>query len=591
MFHAIYKETIIHGGYLYLDPFVKSPRNGFFSLFMVNSYSFKIRKFVNKKLFVTTSLPYANGSLHLGHMLEQTQADIWVRFMRLTGNEVIFVSGDDAHGSAIMLSAQKEKISAQDWINKIWNLHYTDSKAFNISYDIFHSTRSKENESLVTDIFKTLDDAGFIKKSKIQQAYDAQAKMFLPDRFIKGTCPKCHAKDQYGDNCEKCGANYSPVDLIDSYSVLTQTKPVMKASEHLFFILEKQQPILEDWLAQANLQPAVRNKLSEWFEQGLRDWDISRDAPYFGFLIPGYKDKYFYVWVDAPVGYIAALLKYAKLRGKDLVDQVWREDNDWEIHHFVGKDIMYFHGLFWPAVLQASGYNMPSSLHAHGFLTIDGAKMSKSRGTMVTAQSYLAKLSPEYLRYYYAAKLSDGIQDMDLAWDDFTQRCNADLVGKIINIGSRSSGFIHKFFQGLTADNLDDADLIAQIADARSTIAQAYYKKQFSLAMREIMALADSVNQYIDRQKPWVLAKDETQLPKVQRVCTTALTAFYQLMIYLAPVLPDSAKKTAKFFNKEECVWQDLDIPLLQIRINVFPRILERITRQDCPVGQENTLT
>ena len=540
---------------------------------------------MNKKYFVTTSLPYANGPLHLGHMLEQIQADIWVRFQRLQGNEVVFVSGDDAHGSAIMLSAKKENISPQEWINEIWKKHYADSKAFNISYDIFHSTRSQENEALVGEMFQALSKNSFIKTAEIMQAFDEKAQMFLPDRFIKGTCPICGASDQYGDNCEVCGATYDPSDLKDPYSVLTKSRPIMKGSEHVFFDLGKQQQVLESWLQNANLQPAVKNKLSEWFSQGLRDWDISRDAPYFGFLIPGYEDKYFYVWVDAPMGYIAGLSKLSQLQDNRLVEAIWKKSEDWQIHHFIGKDIIYFHGLFWPAVLDAAQFNKPSSLHAHGFLTIDGEKMSKSRGTFITAESYLAKLSPEYLRYYFACKLGDGIQDMDLAWDDFTQKCNADLVGKIINIGSRSAGFIHKLFQGLTADTLDDQTLIDTISQAKDDIGLAYHNKQFSLAMREIMGLADKVNQYIDKQKPWILAKDDQQHDKVHRVCTTALMAFYQLMIYLSPVIPESSKKAGQFFNKENVTWQDLDEPLLQVRIQPFPRVLERITRQDCPIN------
>lgn len=542
---------------------------------------------VQKKIFVTTSLPYANGPLHLGHMLEQIQADIWVRFKRLTGYECIFVSGDDAHGSAIMLSAQKQNITPQAWIDQIWSKHHADSKAFNISYDVYHTTRSEENAILVKNMYAKIQKNRFLRTANIKQLYDTEAKMFLPDRFIKGTCPKCSAKDQYGDNCEVCGATYASTELVDPYSVLTKTTPELRDSEHVFFLLGKQQPVLQKWLEVSCLQAPIRNKLLEWFEHGLKDWDISRDAPYFGFTIPGYDDKYFYVWVDAPMGYIAGLTHFLANQGKrELCDQICSPESDWEMHHFIGKDIIYFHGLFWPAILEAAEYRMPTGLHAHGFLTIDGQKMSKSRGTFITAKQYQDKLSPEYLRYYFACKLNDGVGDMDLAWDDFTARCNADLIGKIINIGSRCAGFIHKHFAGKTASSLECEKLFTTLADAQEVIAEAYDTKQFSAAMRQIIQLADGVNQYIDQKKPWVMIKEEGQKDHVHQVCTSALTAFHQLMIYLSPVLPDTAAKTASFFLKEALSWQELTEPLLDRQITPFPRMLERITKADCPIDQ-----
>lgn len=542
---------------------------------------------VQKKIFVTTSLPYANGPLHLGHMLEQIQADIWVRFKRLTGHECVFVSGDDAHGSAIMLSAQKQNITPQAWIDQIWSLHHADSQAFNISYDVYHTTRSEENAGLVKSMYATIKKNGFLRAANIKQLYDTEAKMFLPDRFIKGACPKCSAQDQYGDNCEVCGATYASTELVDPYSVLTKTTPELRDSEHVFFLLGKQQPVLQQWLESSSLQAPIRNKLLEWFEHGLKDWDISRDAPYFGFTIPGYDDKYFYVWVDAPMGYIAGLSHFLANQGKqELCDQICSPESDWEMHHFIGKDIIYFHGLFWPAILQAAEYRMPTALHAHGFLTIDGQKMSKSRGTFITAKQYHEKLSPEYLRYYFAGKLNDGVGDMDLAWDDFTARCNADLIGKIINIGSRCAGFIHKHFAGKTASSLECEKLFTTLADAQDAIADAYDTKQFSAAVRQIIQLADGVNQYIDQKKPWVMIKEEGQKDHVHKVCTSALTAFHQLMIYLSPVLPDTAAKTASFFLQEGLSWQALTEPLLDRQITPFPRMLERITKEDCPIDQ-----
>lgn len=539
---------------------------------------------MKRKLFVTTSLPYANGQLHLGHILENIQADIWVRYQKSTGNECVFISGDDAHGSAIMLSAQKNNVSAEEWVDKIREDHYADLKGFNIDYDVFHTTRSSENKKIVYEIYENLKKENHFAIKNIKQLYDEKKEMFLPDRFIKGTCPKCKAKDQYGDHCEKCGSTYDPTDLIDVYSTLSNSKPVLRESEHVFFKLSEMQDVLDGWLHKSDLQDPVRNKLLEWFKSGLKDWDISRDSPYFGFVIPGYENKYFYVWMDAPVGYLAGLLSYDLKNNKNLLDEIWKNKNtSWERHHFIGKDIVYFHGLFWPATLLCSGFNAPTSIHAHGFLTIEGEKMSKSRGTFINAKDFLAKLSPEYLRYYFACKLSDGVSDMDLSWDDFINRCNSDLVGKIINIGSRSCGFIHKYFEGSLASSLDSEELFNEFIDFKLKIQQGYEDKLFSQVIRDITKLADKANKYVDKMKPWVMVKDSEKFEKVHMVITTSLHLFRLIMLYLQPVLPETAKKVAKIFNQESLDWDKFDQKLLGQEVTSFPRLIERIKKEDCP--------
>ncbi len=538
-----------------------------------------------RKLFVTTSLPYANGDLHIGHLLEHVQADIWVRYQRAIGNECLFISGNDAHGSAIMLSAEKNGVSPEQWVDTIAARHRKDIEDFGISFDVFHSTRTQENEQLVYEMYHAIKkNDGFLTRA-ISQPYDTHKNMFLPDRFIKGECPKCGAKDQYGDNCEVCGATYEPMDLINPYSVLSQTTPEIRDSEHIFFRLSNMQDHLHTWLHDVRLQDAVRNKLLEWFAMGLKDWDVSRDAPYFGFTIPGYDDKYFYVWLDAPVGYIAALSYYDKQNNTDYVAKIWRDQqSDWEIHHFVGKDIMYFHGLFWPATLQSSGFRTPTSLHVHGFLTVDGTKMSKSRGTFVTLRQYLNALSPEYIRYYFASKLNNTVEDMDLSWDDCTRRCNADLVGKIVNVGSRSCGFLHKYFEGKLATELDQEDLFESFVAKKQDIMQAYEEKSFAKVVREVAKLADLANQYVDQNKPWQMAKDPTQLDKVHRIVTTTMHLFRLLVLYLQPILPETAAKVAGIFHQETLDWQCLEQRLYSEKVTVFPRLLERIQLVDCPV-------
>lgn len=538
-----------------------------------------------KKLFVTTSLPYANGDLHIGHLLEHVQADIWVRYQRAVGNECVFVSGNDAHGSAIMLSAQKQSLEPEQWLDTVAAKHKQDIADFGIDFDVFHTTRSAENKALVYEMYETIKaNDGFVTKS-ISQPYDVEKAMFLPDRFIKGECPKCGSKDQYGDNCEVCGATYEPMDLINPYSVLSNTKPELRDSEHVFYRLSEMQENLHAWLHDVALQDAVRNKLLEWFTQGLKDWDVSRDAPYFGFTIPGYDNKYFYVWLDAPVGYIAALAYYDKLYNTQLVDAVWRDkQSSWEIHHFVGKDIMYFHGLFWPATLESAGFRAPDSLHVHGFLTVNGAKMSKSRGTFITIREYLNALSPEYIRYYFACKLNNTVEDMDLNWEDCTRRCNADLVGKIINVGSRSCGFVHKYFDGCLGEVID-TDLFDTFVTSKASIMQAYDTKSFARVVREVTKLADLANQYVDQHKPWQMAKDPAQLVKVHEVVTTSMHLFRLLVLYLSPIIPETQSKVAAIFHQDALSWATLDQPLGRQEITKFPRLLERIQLADCPVS------
>ena len=540
---------------------------------------------MGKKLFVTTSLPYANGDLHIGHLLEHVQADIWVRYQRLIGNTCVFVSGNDAHGSAIMLSAEKNNVKPEQWIDTIAARHRNDIQDFGISFDVFHSTRSKENKAIVYEMYEAIKaNDGFVTKA-ISQPYDVEKSMFLPDRYIKGECPKCGSPDQYGDNCEVCGATYEPMELINPYSVLSQSTPELRDSEHVFFRLSAMQDVLHSWLHGVELQSAVRNKLLEWFASGLKDWDVSRDAPYFGFTIPGYDDKYFYVWMDAPVGYIAALKHYDNIHQTNYVEEVWQDkDSTWEIHHFIGKDIMYFHGLFWPATLHSAGLRTPTSLHTHGFLTVEGMKMSKSRGTFITIRQYLYALSPEYIRYYFASKLNNTIEDMDLSWDDCTRRCNADLVGKIVNVGSRSCGFLHKYFSGVLAGSLDDEPLFTRFVQEREAIMQAYEDKSFAKVVRLVTQLADLANQYVDKHKPWVLVKDPDNMDKVHEVVTTTMHLFRLLVLYLEPIIPDTAQKVAGIFHQEAMMWDSIDSKLYHQKVTAFPRLLERITHADCPV-------
>ncbi|MEC7030425.1 MAG: methionine--tRNA ligase [Pseudomonadota bacterium] len=529
-------------------------------------------------IFVTTSLPYANGPLHLGHLLEHIQADIWVRFKKMQGNRCVFVSGDDAHGSAIMLSAEKEGVSSEDYIQTIWQQHRRDLDDAQIDFDVFHSTRSEENRQLVHEFYEKLQSSDMFVEKSITQAYDVKKSMFLPDRYIKGSCPKCGALDQYGDHCEVCGATYMPGDLVNPYSVLTGSKPETRRSKHIFLHLSKSEVVLKQWFEKSKLQGPVKNKLQEWIKKGLVDWDVTRDAPYFGFEIPGRDRQYFYVWMDAPIGYLAALKKYSDEGDHQLFCDVWAPDSDWTVVHFIGKDIVNFHGVFWPVMLHHAGFRQPDELFVHGFLTINGEKMSKSRGTFVTARAFLNDFSSEYLRYYFAAKLSQTVSDIDLSWEDFSNRCNADLVGKVINIGSRSASFIHKYFDGnLCSLSSDHHPLIQNFKDASIQIAEYYDHKSYHFAVRDIMVLADQVNQFIDAKKPWLMVKDKNNLNQVHEICTLSLYMFRILMVYLSPILPTTSRRVAAFFDEPVFTWASAQDACSERKIMHFPRLLERV--------------
>ena len=530
---------------------------------------------VPRKILVTSALPYANGSLHLGHILEQVQTDIWVRFQRSQGNHCVYVCADDAHGTAIMLSAEKASITPEEQIAKIKNEHLEDSTGFLVSFDNYDSTHSEENRHWSEYIFKKLEDAGQIVVREIVQAFDEEKGLFLSDRFIKGICPKCKAPDQYGDNCEACGATYVPADLINPESALSGSVPVNKASNHIFFQLQKFNELLTEWTQGNSLQPAIANKLNEWIEMGLQDWDISRDAPYFGFEIPGYPNKYFYVWLDAPIGYIASCQNYCERTGEDF-DSYWQKNNDSELYHFIGKDIVNFHGLFWPAMLHSAGLRMPDAIYAHGFLTVDGTKMSKSRGTFIMASTYLDHLDPEYLRYYFAAKLSSGIDDIDLNLQDFVQRVNSDLVGKVVNIASRCAGFLRKKFDNRMSDTCVEPELLQSFIDSGADIAKLYEAREFNRAMREIIVLADRANQYIDEKKPWIIAKKEECAQDVQDVCSVGVNLFRVLLTYLKPVLPNMAERSEDFLNIN-VDWDNLKTPLVGHTLKEFKPLLQRI--------------
>ena len=530
-----------------------------------------------RKILVTSALPYVNGSPHMGHLVEYIQTDIWVRFQKLRGHKCTYVCASDAHGTPIMIKARELGISPEQLTAHFTQEFVRDFDEFGVDFDNYHTTHSPENEALTVEMFEALRAAGDIYTKTIEQAYDEQEGMFLPDRFVRGTCPVCKTEDQYGDSCENCGATYSPADLLNPVSVLSGTAPVKRESEHYFFRLSEYGDRLRQWMQEATLDKNVIAKLEEWFEAGLQDWDISRDAPYFGFRIPGTDDKYFYVWLDAPVGYPASF-KHLCTRRDDLdFDEYWRPGSDTELYHFIGKDIMYFHTLFWPAVLQGSGFRTPTSVYAHGFLTVNGQKMSKSRGTFIKARTYLDNLDPSYLRYYYAAKLGPTIEDIDLNFDDFVARVNSDLVGKLVNIASRCAGFINKRFDGQLSDELPEPALFEEVAGASETIAAHYENREFSKAMRLVMSLADKANRYIDDKKPWVMVKDEAQLADVQHVCTQGLNLFRSLMIYLAPVIPAVADGAREFLGEDVWHWHDAKKSLTNRKINKFKPLLTRV--------------
>ncbi|VAW96901.1 Methionyl-tRNA synthetase [hydrothermal vent metagenome] len=530
-----------------------------------------------RKILVTSALPYANGSIHMGHMVEYIQTDIWVRFQKMRGHQCIYVCADDAHGTPIMLRAQNEGITPEELVSRIGKEHRTDFAAFDIGFDNYHSTHSDENRELAETIYGHLKENGHIVSRIIEQAYDPEKEMFLPDRFVRGTCPKCGTDDQYGDNCEACGATYDPTDLINPISAVSGATPIRKKSEHLFFKLADFQDMLTQWTRAGHLQPEVSNKLDEWLKEELREWDISRDAPYFGFEIPDAPGKYFYVWLDAPMGYFASFKNLCDKRDDINFDDFLAKDSDAELYHFIGKDIISFHALFWPAVLAGANLRTPTAIYAHGFLTVNGQKMSKSRGTFINARHYLDHLDPEYLRYYFAAKLTSRIDDIDLNFEDFMARVNSDLVGKVVNIASRCAGFISKKCDGQLSAQCSEPDLYQRFVDAGETIATLYEGREFSHAMREIMALADLANQYIDEQKPWVLAKDEATTAQAQAIYSTGVNLFRVLMAYLKPVLPVMAEKAEVFLNIEALNWYSCAEPLTDHLIKKFKPLMTRI--------------
>lgn len=534
-----------------------------------------------RKILVTSALPYANGPIHIGHLVEYIQTDIWVRFQKLVGNDCLYICASDAHGTPAMLKAQELGITPEQLVARFREEHQRDFARFYIEFDNYYTTHSPENQMLVERIYARLKERGLVVWRTIRQAYDEQARMFLPDRFIRGTCPVCGAEDQYGDSCEACGATYSPADLKNPRSAVSGATPVLRDSEHLFFRLGEFEQSLRRWTAAGHLDPSVARKLSEWFEAGLKDWDISRDAPYFGFPIPDAKDKYFYVWLDAPVGYMASFKNLSdrlkNIRQDIEFERYWDTESDAELYHFIGKDIAYFHTLFWPAVLEGAGFRKPTGVFVHGFLTVNGQKMSKSRGTFVSAATYLQHLNPEYLRYYYAFKLGPGVDDIDLNLDDFVARINSDLIGKFVNIASRCAGFIHRQSAGRLAASLGNPDLYNEFAALAGQIAEWYEAREYGRAMREVMRLADRANQYIDERKPWQLAKDPASAGKVQSVCTDGINLFRLLMLYLKPVLPAMAARAESFLGTEPLRWSDAGQPLLARAIGPYEPLMLRV--------------
>ncbi|MBO0405577.1 methionine--tRNA ligase [Aeromonas hydrophila] len=530
-----------------------------------------------RTMLVTCALPYANGSIHLGHMLEHIQADIWVRYQRMRGHQVHFVCADDAHGTPIMLKAQQLGITPEEMIAAVSKEHQADFAGFNISFDNYHSTHSDENRELAELIYGRLQAGGKIKSRTISQLFDPEKSMFLPDRFVKGTCPKCKSPEQYGDNCDSCGATYSPTELIDPKSAVSGATPVMKDSEHFFFDLPQFEKWLAEWVRGSGaIQEEMANKMQEWFESGLQQWDITRDAPYFGFEIPGAPGKYFYVWLDAPIGYMASFKNLCNKRGDIDFDSYWKADSEAELYHFIGKDIAYFHCLFWPSMLEGAGFRKPTKVNVHGYVTVNGAKMSKSKGTFIKASTYLNHLDPECLRYYYAAKLNSRIDDLDLNLDDFVARVNADVVNKLVNLASRNAGFIAKRFGGKLAATCAEPELYAEFANARTAIAEAYESREFSRAIREIMALADKANRYVDDKAPWVIAKQEGADAELQAVCSVGINLFRVLMAYLKPVMPLLAER-AEAFLAETLSWDGIEMPLVDHTVAPFKALFSRI--------------
>ena len=532
---------------------------------------------MSRRILVTSALPNANGPIHLGHVLEQIQTDIWVRFQRMRGNQAIYVCADDTHGTATMIKAEQEGVSAETLVENMRQLHMADSQGFLIAHDNYYSTHSPENQHYSELIYKRLQEAGLIFTEEVEQLYDPEKGLFLADRFVVGGCPKCKTPDQYGDNCENCGATYNANELIDPKSIFSGATPELRGSDHYFFDLGRYTDFLKAWTRSGAVQPEIANKLAEWLDDGLRAWDISRDAPYFGFTIPGTTDKYFYVWMDAPIGYMASFQNLCDQDSDLNFDDFWATDSGAEVHHFIGKDIVNFHALFWPAVLDGSNFRTPTKVHTHGFLTVDGTKMSKSRGTFILAKTYLDHLSPEYLRYYYAAKLSGSADDLDLNLKDFVARVNSDLVGKVINIASRTAGFLVNQFNGVLADSVHDEALMAQFHAHVEPIAELFESGDTAKAMRELTALADAANQYIAKHEPWNMAKDPDQRDAVQLVCSQGINMFRCLAIFLKPVLPEMAEKAEAFLSVAPLTWADAEAPLLGHTIRKFKPMLQRI--------------
>jgi len=540
-----------------------------------------------RKLLVTSALPYANGSIHLGHLVEYIQTDIWVRFQKMSGNETYYICADDTHGTPIMLKAEEENISPDDLVSKVHDEHANDFKEFNVNFDHFYSTNSPENKKLSESIYNTLKENNKISSKEIDQFYDESKAMFLPDRFIKGSCPKCEAEDQYGDSCEKCGATYSPTELKNPYSVLSGTEPIRKKTLHYFFKLSECEEFLKEWIKNETLQPEAENKLKEWFDMGLQDWDISRDAPYFGFEIPDAPGKYFYVWLDAPIGYMASFKKFAQMNNLSF-DEFWNKDSTAELIHFIGKDILYFHALFWPATLNYANYRTPSKIFTHGFLTVNGEKMSKSRGTFITARSYLDHIKdPNFLRYYYATKLNSSMEDLDLNLDDFVAKNNSDLIGKFINIPSRTSGFVSKFFNFelmplASIKSKDALALLEKIKESKKIIETYYEAREFSKLVKVIMQLVENVNEYISKTEPWKLSKDEVQLKSnssLHEICSVCLKSFRMISIFLSPIIPSLSEKIAMFygeasFNSFALIEGDI------LKIEPYKHLLKRIEQE-----------
>ena len=531
-----------------------------------------------RQILVTNALPYANAALHLGHILEYTQTDVWVRFQRMQGHQCYYVSADDAHGTAIMLKADAKGISPEQHIADMRSIHEADFRDFLIGVDNYHSTHSEENREYAELIYNRLSDNGHIAKREITQAFDAEKQLFLADRYIKGSCPKCKAEDQYGDNCEACGATYSPADLIDSVSVLSGTTPIEKQSTHYFFKLPEFTQFLKTWTRSGTVQNEVANKLGEWLDTGLQEWDISRDAPYFGFEIPNTPNKYFYVWLDAPIGYMASFKNLCDREGLDF-DQFWSPDSSAELYHFIGKDIVNFHALFWPAMLSSANFRTPTKVCVHGFITVNGKKMSKSRGTFINARCYLDHLNPEYLRYYYASKLTASVEDIDLNLEDFIQKVNSDLVGKVVNIASRCAKFITKGNDGILSATIENSALWQQVSGAGKKIANYYENRDYSKAIREIMTQADAANEYIAAKEPWKLNKDPDNQQQVQDICSLGINLFRVLLTYLKPVLPAVAADGEQFLN-DQLTWSSLEAPLTEHKINNFKPLLQRVEKQ-----------